>query len=291
MSAYIDFKSTKYQKITKLGKGGFGTVYLVLNKKDNKSYAMKEFSIENETKEKIDFIEKEAIFLSKFESKYIVKYYDCEKVNNKFYILMEYCDGTNLENFIKEYREKNELISQEILYKIIRQICLGIRAIHSKNIIHRDLKPENIFMNSKKEIKIGDFGISKQLDSYKKYTMTVNKAGTQYYISPEIIGKGIYNYKTDIYSLGCIIYELFTLRKYYLDKLTDEIKDIDETIYGPRWKNVIKSSLIPDYNKRPDINQIYELILGDNYEILGILDNKNIIEKNYDEIMSKKNQY
>ena len=159
MSAYINFKSTKYQIITKLGKGGFGTVYLVLNKKDNKSYAMKEFSIENETKEKIDFIEKEAIFLSKFESKYIVKYYDCEKVNNKFYILMEYCDGTNLENFINEYREKNELINQEILYKIIRQICLGIRAIHSKNIIHRDLKPENIFMNSKKEIKIGDFGI------------------------------------------------------------------------------------------------------------------------------------
>ena len=146
-------------------------------------------------------------------------------------------------------------------------------------------------MNDNMNIKIGDFGISKQLDSYKKYTMTVNKAGTQDYISPEIIGKGIYNYKTDIYSLGCIIYELFTLRKYYLDKLTDEIKDIDETIYGPRWKNVIKSSLIPDYNKRPDINQIYEFILGDNYEILGILDNKNIIEKNYDEIMSKKNQY
>ena len=291
MSGYIDFKSEKYQIISKLGKGGFGTVYLVVNKKDNKSYAMKEFSIENETKEKIDFIEKEAEILSKFESRYIVKYYNCERVNNKFYILMEYCDGINLKEFIEEYRAKNELIHQNFLNKIIKQICLGIKVIHSKNIIHRDLKPENIFMNSKKEIKIGDFGISKQLDSYKKYTMTVNKAGTQDYTSPEIIRKGIYNYKTDIYSLGCIIYELFTLRNYYLDKLSDEIKNINETIYDHRWQNIIKSSLIPDYNKRPDINQIYELIFGDNYEILGKLDNQNIIEKNYDEIMSKKNKY
>ena len=288
MLGYIDFKSEKFQIISKLGKGGFGTVYLVVNKKDNKSYAMKEFSIENETKEKIDFIEKEAEILSKFESRYIVKYYDCERVNNKFYILMEYCDGINLKEFIEEYRAKNELIHQNILNKIIKQICLGIKVIHSKNIIHRDLKPENIFMNSKKEIKIGDFGISKQLDSYKKYTMTVNKAGTQDYTSPEIIRKGIYNYKTDIYSLGCIIYELFTLRNYYLDKLSDEIKNINETIYDHRWQNIIKSSLIPDYNKRLNINQIYELIFGDNYEILGKLDNKNIIEKNYDEIMSKK---
>ena len=289
MLGYIEFKSEKYQIISKLGKGGFGTVYLVVNKKDNKSYAMKEFSIENETKEKIDFIEKEAEILSKFESRYIVKYYDCERVNNKFYILMEYCDGINLKEFIEEYRAKNELINQNLLNKIIKQICLGIKVIHSKNIIHRDLKPENIFMNSKKEIKIGDFGISKQLDSYKKYTMTVNKAGTQDYTSPEIIRKGIYNYKTDIYSLGCIIYELFTLRNYYLDKLSDEIKNINETIYDHRWQNIIKSSLIPDYNKRLNINQIYELIFGDNYEILGKLDNKNIIEKNYDEIMSKKN--
>ena len=288
MLGYIDFKSEKFQIISKLGKGGFGTVYLVVNKKDNKSYAMKEFSIENETKENIDFIEKEAEILSKFESRYIVKYYDCERVNNKFYILMEYCDGINLKEFIEEYRAKNELIHQNILNKIIKQICLGIKVIHSKNIIHRDLKPENIFMNSKKEIKIGDFGISKQLDSYKKYTMTVNKAGTQDYTSPEIIRKGIYNYKTDIYSLGCIIYELFTLRNYYLDKLSDEIKNINETIYDHRWQNIIKSSLIPDYNKRLNINQIYELIFGDNYEILGKLDNKNIIEKNYDEIMSKK---
>ena len=291
MSGYIDFKSEKYQIISKLGKGGFGTVYLVVNKKDNKSYAMKEFSIENETKEKIDFIEKEAEILSKFESRYIVKYYNCERVNNKFYILMEYCDGINLKEFIEEYRAKNELIHQNFLNKIIKQICLGIKVIHSKNIIHRDLKPENIFMNSKKEIKIGDFGISKQLDSYKKYTMTVNKAGTQDYTSPEIIRKGIYNYKTDIYSLGCIIYELFTLRNYYLDKLSDEIKNINETIYDHRWQNIIKSSLIPDYNKRLNINQIYELIFGDNYEILGKLDNQNIIEKNYDEIMSKKNKY
>ena len=73
-------------------------------------------------------------------------------------------------------------------------------------------------MNENMEIKIGDFGISKQLNSYKTHTLTVNKAGSNYYIAPEIIYKGIYNEKSDLWSLGCIIYELFTLSIYSEDK-------------------------------------------------------------------------
>ena len=88
-------------------------------------------------------------------------------------------------------------------------------------IIHRDLKPENIFMNKNMEIKIGDFGISKQLN--KEYTLTKNKLGTEYYIAPEIIKEGKYNEKSDIWSLGCIIYELFNLRIYYIDKFMNDL--------------------------------------------------------------------
>ena len=72
---------------------------------------------------------------------------------------MEYCDDQNLNVFINKHKEKNELIEEKIIYNIIKQICLGLKEIHSKNIIHRDLKPENIFMNKNNEIKIGDFGI------------------------------------------------------------------------------------------------------------------------------------
>ena len=94
-------------------------------------------------------------------------------------------------------------------------------------IVHRDLKPENIFMNKNMNIKIGDFGISKQLSSYKTHTLTKKKLGSEYYSAPEIVDNGIYNEKSDIWSLGCIIYELFNLKIYYKDAVRRKIKKID----------------------------------------------------------------
>ena len=139
-------------------------------------------------------------------------------------------------------------------------------------IIHRDLKPENIFMNKNMEIKIGDFGISKQLN--KEYTLTKNKLGTEYYIAPEIIKEGKYNEKSDIWSLGCIIYELFNLRIYYKDKLMNDIQKINKDIYNYKYQKLLDLILQLDYNKRIDINKVNEILENinnkDNY-------NKNII--------------
>ena len=127
---------------------------------------------------------------------------------------MEFCDGENLRNFINKNMNNNTLIDENIIYNIIKQIGLGIKEIHNKKIIHRDLKPENIFMNKNMDIKIGDFGLSKQLKSYKEYELSNSKAGSEDYIAPEIKFKGIYNEKSDMWSLGCIIYELFTSNIY-----------------------------------------------------------------------------
>ena len=182
-------------------------------------------------KDKIKDIQKEAEILSQFDCRNIVKYYDSQKINNKFYILIEYYEGQNLRDYIDENIKNNTLIEEKLLYKIIQQICIGIKEIHNKNIIHREIKPENIFINEKKEIKIGDFGISKQFNPKKEFTKTVNVTGSKEYMSPEILVKGIYNEKSDMYSLGCIIYELFNLRKYYNDNLMNEIKKIDSNIY------------------------------------------------------------
>ena len=85
-------------------------------------------------------------------------------------------------------------------------------------------------MNNKNDIKIGDFGISKYFESNKEYTKTLNKAGSIEYLAPEIKIKGIYNEKADMYSLGCIIYELFNLSIYYNDIFDKKIKKIDSNI-------------------------------------------------------------
>ena len=167
----IVIKKTKYEIIKIIGKGGYGKVIQVKSKSNNKYYAIKEIIIKDEMEISVENIKNEANILSKFNCNNIVKYYDSVNINDKFYIVMEYCDGQNLKDFINN----NELIEEKILYKIIKQICEGIKEIHSKNIIHRDIKPENIFMNDNMEIKIGDFGTSKQFNPNKEYEQTVNK--------------------------------------------------------------------------------------------------------------------
>jgi len=228
------FNPWDYEIVKEIGKGGFGSVYEVREKINNmnfnkiKKYAMKEILLTNESKEAIEEAKKEAEFLSKFDNnQFIIKYYGSTIYNNKFYILMELFNGKNLRQFLNEKKDNKELIEEGIRIKIIEQICLGIRVIHNKNIVHRDLKPENIFIDVNNKIKIGDFGLSRNFNSYKAYTLTPNGSGTIQYNAPEVLNEGKYNKKSDIYSLGCIIYELFTLNLYFIDKLCERIIIID----------------------------------------------------------------
>ena len=262
----LAIRNTEYEIIKELGKGGYGRVILVKDKSNNKPFAIKEIQINNEMKNKIKDIEKEADILSKFNCKNIVKYYDSYLYKGKFYILMEYCERQNLKDFIDKNIKNNELIEENKICDIIIQICTGLKEIHDKNIIHRDIKPENIFINEKMEIKIGDFGISKQFNPNKEFTYTFNKLVSIYYTAPEIIRDGIYNKKSDMYSLGCIIYELINLTKYYNDKEFNEIKTIDPEIYNDNWEKIINSLLQKDYNKRMNINEVYDIISNEIYK-------------------------
>jgi NIMA (never in mitosis gene a)-related kinase len=90
------------------------------------------------------------------------------------------------------------------------QICFAVKYLHDKKILHRDLKLSNIFISSNGDIKLGDFGIAKVLSNTDEFTKTI--VGTPYYLSPEICQKKPYNYKSDIWSLGCVLYEIMNLK-------------------------------------------------------------------------------
>ena len=136
--------------------------------------------------------------------------------------------------------------------------------IHNANIIHRDLIPGNIFINTNNynySIKIGDFGISNKLETNQNFTYTMKGRGNYPYMPPEIIEgcKSEITNKVDIYSLGCIIYELFTKRKYHDDKMWKKAK-IDTDLYNEEWQNLIEDLLKYKSSERPDIGKVIKII-------------------------------
>ena len=267
----------EYKIIKPLGEGGFGIVYLV--EKDNKRYALKK-STKKLKNEEIEQIKKLINILSKINNEYLIKYYNTFIENDNFNILMEFAGENNLKQFINKHKNKGEYIDEKIIKDIIIQICKGLKVIHDNNMIHRDLTPDNIFIDENtNKIKIGDFGVSKILTNTKNYAKT--QIGKFNYVAPEIL-KGLeYNNKVDIYSLGCIIYELFTLNEYYIDKLDEKECKINTDIYNKKYQELIDLLIQKDYNKRPNIEEIMNSIdlLNDNYIIAEINIEKEDINK------------
>ena len=147
-------------------------------------------------------------------------------------------------------------------------ICLAIKVLQKNKLIHRDLKPENLFIDDNHKIKIGDFGVSKKLETNRKYAYT--SVGTSFYMAPEIIKGEAYNNKVDIWSFGCIIYELFTLKVCfksnsiygYIENIVNkEHGKIDLSKYNPKWQDLINLLLKKNYNERPDINKVHQLLI------------------------------
>ena len=248
----LDLK--KYKEIGVLGEGDNTQVFKVFNEEENKYYALKKILIVNPE----DFIKikNEVEIFSQFNSKKIVKYYGSTKIDNNFYILMEYVEGQSLEEFIKDYKDKAQYLDEVIIYKIIAQICSAVELIHSKDIVHRDLKPLNIIINKNNEIKIIDFGISKKIEKNINFKITKNQAGSHRYYAPEIEEDGKFNKKSDIYSFGLIMYNLFTLSHYNSKNCSIEISNF----YCPEWQELMKNMLLQAYDKRFDIEEVIDFI-------------------------------
>ena len=262
----------KHKVIKKLGEGGFSQVYLI--EKENKKYALKKITEKLNEKDIADMT-KIIDILSKINNKYIIKYYYTFKEKNSFNIIMEYAGDKNLKQFIVDYKKKSQLIPEDIIYYIILQLVKGLQDIHKNRLIHRDLTPDNIFINENNEIKIGDFGISKILTETNQYT--TKQIGKFHYMAPEISLGLKYNNKVDIYSLGCIVYELFTLDEYYIDKVIHEKEcKINIEIYDSKWQELIDSLQKKNPGDRPGVEKIYDRVskYEDKYQI-----NKDIIDK------------
>lgn len=121
----------------------------------------------------------------------------------------------DLEQLIKQHKQSSQIINPSRIFKWTIQAAQGLEELHSKKIIHRDVKPANIFLSKDDKIKLGDLGIAKSLDEYsvklQSYSGEFSIVGGPLYMSPEIIKGQSYSFNTDVWSLGCIVFELLFL--------------------------------------------------------------------------------
>ena len=202
----------QYKKIRTIGQGQFGDVLLVRDRRPpNVLYALKAiFSRINSDDEEAAHLEVQV--LSSLNHPNIVKYEGSFFHNDMFHIVMEYCEGGDLAGIIKS-RTSRPFSETQILDWFV-QLSMAVDYVHSEHILHRDLKSNNVFVTANNIIKLGDFGIARVLDRTLEQAKTV--IGTPYYMSPEVCESKPYSYKSDIWALGCILYEMCT-RKHAFD--------------------------------------------------------------------------
>ena len=259
-------KQSHFQFIKQIGEGSFGSIHLVKHykSKDNHGpevvYALKKVEMKKMTQEDIDDSKMEFLIHKTLRCDYIVKYQAHFIDKGCICILLEFMDGGDLGQYIESRNEK--LIKEEIIWKYFIQTCLGIQYLHSRRILHRDLKSTNLFLSKNGELKIGDLGVAKEL----KTNWATTIVGTPYYLSPELWEEKPYNNKSDIWSLGCILYEMCTLHHpfdcksiggLYLKIIKSDYKPIP-SLYSPALSDIIEACLQKDYSKRPTI----DIILG-----------------------------
>ncbi|XP_071846820.1 serine/threonine-protein kinase Nek1-like isoform X7 [Apostichopus japonicus] len=198
----------RYIRKKKIGEGSFGTALLVQSKADGKNYVIKEINISKMKRKEKEEAKKEVSVLRKMKHPNIVSYTESFEELGNLYIVMDYCDGGDLYQRINARR--GALIPEDQIMDWFVQICLALKHVHDRKILHRDIKSQNIFLTSRGIIKIGDFGIARVLNNTMELARTC--IGTPYYLSPEICENKPYNNKSDIWALGCVLYELCTLK-------------------------------------------------------------------------------
>ena len=289
---FIHTNSTDYEKIRKIGEGSFGEVYLVKNIKSGKNYVSKDIKIEGMSEDVTIQMFREAKILEALDHPNIVKLFEFYKTRSKKLVLiLEYAQGGDLSELIKEklndkkkniskkINEKhkvnnneennnkniqNNFFSEKKIIKWIIQLLLSIKYSHDHKIIHRDIKSANIFLDFENNIKLGDFGLAKNLRNSQH--MLNDFMGTPLYLSPEIIENKSYSFKTDIWSLGIIFFEMMNLNHPFKSKnfgeLIDKIKNkklpVLNNFYSEDLRNFVKGLLIMKVEDRPDINDLLE---------------------------------
>ena len=288
-----------FKILNKLGEGSFSTVYKVQRKKDGIIYALKrvKFAKLNE-KEKSNALN-EIRILASINNKNIISYKEAffDENDSSLDIVMEYADQGDLFQLITEHKKTKKHFTEEEIWNTLIQLLNGLKSLHELNILHRDLKSANVFLFKGGIVKLGDLNVSKVTRKGMGYTQT----GTPYYASPEVWKDKPYDSKSDIWSLGCVIYEMCALnppfraqsmedlfkkviRGYYPDISNKYSKDLSEILKlmiqievgaRPNCDELLKMPIVKKridfFNNKNDGKEIKEENIISNKELLSTI--------------------
>ncbi|XP_042902839.1 uncharacterized protein [Parasteatoda tepidariorum] len=260
-TSYNEPVISKYRKVALLGNGSYGTCYLV--KQNKTSYVLKEVNMNSLTSVEKQRAFNEVSMLATLKHRHIIGYRDSaiDHTSGKLSIIMDYADSGDLAAAIE--KQKGVPFSEYQTISWFIQISQALQYIHSLNILHRDLKTQNIFLSGNHTIKIGDFGVSRLLNDSKDFAKTA--IGTPYYLSPEIIMRKPYNTKSDMWALGCVLFEISALERPFkavsLPQLVSVILEGSRQPFPTWMKSGLINQLVDDLlslnpDQRPSTDEI-----------------------------------
>jgi len=264
----------EYNVIKKIGEGSFSNVYKASHIKTGIFYAIKSIKTKRLSKKVIQNLNSEVEILMNINHPNIIKIHDVIKTKDHIHLVLDYCDGGDLHNFIK----KNGKIQENIAKYFYTQISCGLYYLWKNNLIHRDLKPHNILLSSSGNIKITDFGFVKHLENND---MSSTLCGSPLYMAPEVLKRQKYTSKVDLWSMGIILYEMITNTMPFMASNPLELLYVIETTkitvpenISNECKDLLISLINIDVNERISYELYFSHPFFDNFEF-GYVKNTN----------------
>lgn len=255
-----------YEVLKSIGRGKFAIVYRAKKIGDEQVVALKRIAVDMMNEKARDKCLKEVRLLQSLDHPNIIHYMDSFITENDLVIVYEWAAAGDLKRQLRKAQERGTGFEERVIWKYFSQISNAIKHMHDKRIMHRDLKPANIFLTLDGTIKVGDLGLSRELSEHT--IQAHSKVGTPLYMSPEVLKGEGYDFKSDIWSLGCLLYELAMLKSPFkseglnLMSLFQKISNGDyqplPEVYSEELRKLTYAMISTLPEDRPEIAQVCE---------------------------------